>query len=158
MRYMTTTRKPQYTTEKVVKDDGTVVSVCRCSFADMSTLLEIIERLVEAYVMCDGAIGEIISKPDIQADLKSVCSLLPLEQKTKSGEVQYLDFEDISENWEQIIYLFFNGSINKDTREVTEISSPRISQLHFLPFERILRKHIKTKIEKDKEREESEKS
>ena len=48
---MTTTRKPQYTTEKVVKDDGTVVSVCRCSFADMSTLLEIIERLVEAYVM-----------------------------------------------------------------------------------------------------------
>lgn len=153
---MTSTKKPQYTTEKVTRDDGTVVNVCRCAFADMSTMLEIVDRLVEAYVMADGAIGEIISKPEVIADLQSICSLLPLEQKTKTGEVQYLQFEDISENWEQLIYLFFNGSIIKETREVKDISAPRISQLHFLPYERLFRKHMKIKLKLDKENESEE--
>lgn len=149
---MTTTKKPQYKLEKVTRDDGSVVNVCRCALADMDTLLDIQNRLAETYVMCDGAIGEVISKPEVQADLRSICSLLPLEQKTK-GDVQYLNFDDISENWEQIVSLFFNGAIDQDNRAITEITPSRISQLHFLPYEKMIREHLKTRKQLREENE-----
>jgi len=136
--------KPQYKTEKVVRDDGSVVNICRCALADMDTLLEIQDRLTEAYVLCDGAIGEIITRPDVQADLQSICSILPLEQRLK-GEVQYLNFEDIQENWEQLVALFFNGAIDQETRSISEVSPSRISRLHFLPYERMVKEHLKTR-------------
>lgn len=143
---MTNTKKPQYKLERVIKDDGTAVNVCRCALADMDTLLEIQDRLAEAYVLADGAIGEIITKPEVQADLKSICSLLPLEQRGK-GEVQYLDFDDISDNWEQLVSLFFNGSIDEETRSIKDISPSKVSQLHFLPYEKMIRTHLKTRAE-----------
>lgn len=148
---MTTTKKPQYKPEKVVKDDGTVVNICRCSFADTDTLLQIQDRLVEAYVKCDGAIGAIIGNEETQADLRSICSLLPLEQKTKGGEVQYLDFDDISDNWEQLVALFFNGSIDQNTRNVPDLAPSKVSQLHFLPYAQMIKKHIKAQQEKETE-------
>lgn len=147
---MTATKKPQYKTEKVVKDDGSVVNICRCALADMDTLLELQDRLVEAYILADGALGEIIAKPEVQADLKSICSLLPLDQKVK-GETVYLDFEDIKDNWEQLVALFFNGAIDETSRKVEAVSPSKVSKLHFLPYQKMLEKHLKSLKETQKE-------
>lgn len=147
---MTNTKisKTSYTPLTVLTNEGTELKVKRCSVKDISTLIEIQERLVQAYVKTEGALGVLLSDESIQADLKSMCSLLPLETK-KNGEVQYLEFESIEDSWEQIGYLFFNGSITADNRELTDITPSGVSNLHFLPYQKMLREAVQALVPED---------
>lgn len=143
------TNKPQYKTESVTRDDGTVCQVTRAAMKDVPAFLELQDKLLGRYVEVDGAFAKIMIDPDAIADLTAICSLLPLVEKTKSGETQYLSFEDIQDNWEQLIVLFFNGDLNPEKREAESISPSRIGQLHFFPYLEVLKKYLDEKREKD---------
>jgi hypothetical protein len=153
----TTKSRPSYKTEKVVYDDGKVVNIMRCAAEDMDKLMDLQDKLVERYVMADGAIGKYFTseyRDDLEADLRAICSIIPLVEKTKSGETQYLDYDLIKENWEQLISLFFNGDINEESRNLTSMSPCKISQLHFLPYMEMWNKYLAIlKEEKEKEKE-----
>lgn len=138
---MTTTSKtkivkPSYKTEKVYLDSGEVTYIKRCSTEDMETLMEIQERLLNHLVDSDGELGPVLINPEVISDLKTVCSILPIVGK----EDTYLDYEDIKENWEQLIKLFFTDGLNEDTRVITEIIPSKVSNLHFLGYMKTLRK------------------
>ena len=131
---MTTTRtklnKPTYKTEKVLLDTGEVIYIKRCALANMETLLEIQERLLNYLVDCDGDIGLLFTREEVLTDLKTICNLLPIV----SSKEEYLNFEDIQENWEQIIQLFFTDGLNEETRVISDITPSKVSKLHFLPY------------------------
>lgn len=148
---MTITAKKSKPLE-VVKDDGTVVKVRRCSVNDLELLTTLQDRLLGRYIEEDGAFGTIILDPSVQADLTTVCSLLPLEQKIK-GETEYLKYEDIKDNWEQLILLFFNGSFDYEVGDVTDVSTSLVSKYHFLPYGKMLRNHL-AQVEKDQKEKE----
>jgi hypothetical protein len=118
---MTKTNKPAYKTLRVKLDDGTEVVVKRCTLENTQVLLELQDELLEDYARCNGAIGEIIAKPEVRTRLQTVCNLLPLVNAKDPAE--FLDFEKIQDNWEQLIVLFFNGSLNDD-RQLVDVTTP----------------------------------
>jgi hypothetical protein len=62
---------------------------------------------------------------------------------------EFLKFEDICDNWEQLVVLFFNGSLNEE-RELENVTTPsKVSQLHFFPYLTILQKHVAEKEKQD---------
>lgn len=149
---MTRSMKPSYKTIKVKYDDGTEVQVKRCSLEDTATLLELQDSLLEAYVKCNGAVGELLYRTDIRDSLTTMCNMLPIVSTKESNE--FLDFSRIEENWEQLVLLFFNGSLDED-RELRDASVPgHVSQLHFFGYVRMIQKHV----ESEKEANEKEKS
>ena len=141
-------KRPQYKLERVVKDDGATVQVARVALKDLDTLLELQDRLLEKYIKCEGSVGKLFTDDDVIADLRTVCSLLPI---VGAKEETYLNYDDIAENWEQLIVLFLNGGLNEETRTVEKLLPSRISQLHFLPYLEMLQAHL------DRRREELEK-
>lgn len=146
---MTKTNKPTYKTLRVKQDDGSEVVVKRCTLEHTQTLLELQDELLEDYARCNGAIGEIIAKPEVRTRLQTVCNLLPIVNAKEPTE--YLDFEKIQDNWEQLIVLFFNGSLNDD-RQLVDVTTPsKVSELHFFPYVQMLQKHVEAlEAEKDK--------
>lgn len=142
----TTKLKPTYKTEKIKKDDGSIVEVTRVALADQDTCLDLLDKLLHKYILADGAIGEIITDEELRSELKTLCSLLPIVN-SKSAEQTYLDFDSISDNWEQLITLFFNGALNEDTREVKDVTPSRIGQLHFFPFLKNFKIHLAERTE-----------
>jgi hypothetical protein len=145
---MTLKGKPQYKTLPVTKDDGTVVNVTRVALKDLETLLELQEKLLTKYVEADGSFGQLMSDSDLIADLTSICSLLPLVEKSK-GETQYLNFEDIQDNWEQLITLFFNSGLDVETREAGNVLPSSVSQLHFFPYMQIIQRLVQEKAARE---------
>lgn len=144
--------RPTYKTEKVVKDNGTVVYVGRATADNMDTLLDVLSRLGALYVKQDGAIGTALADPQVIADLELVCSLLPIVGS--KAEQEYLSYDDIKENWEQLILLFFNGGLNTETREMEDLVAGKISSLHFLPVGKAMQKALdELRAEKLKEAE-----
>ena len=139
--------KPTYKTIKVTKDDNTSVDVGRAAIDDYNLVLEIQDRLLEKYMDADLSFGEVISDPNIRSDLSTLCGVLPIISAKNNPERTYLKFEDICENWEQLILLFFNGSLNLETREVTDITPSLVSNLHFLPYGQMWNKHLTMKKE-----------
>lgn len=149
----TTKSKPVYNTVAVTLDNGSVVHVKRVAMKDMDTLLSLQESLMIKYVEVDGAIGKIIADADFRSQLESLCSILPLVEKTKTGEDKYLEFSSIEDNWEQLILLFLNGGLNPSTRRNDSPFTPSlISDLHFLPYIEIMKKTIQD-LEKTREAE-----
>jgi hypothetical protein len=145
---MTLKGKPQYKTLAVIKDDGVVVNVTRVPLKDLDTLLELQEKLLNKYVEVDGSFGQLMSDSELISYLTTICSLLPLVEKAK-GETQYLNFEDIQDNWEQLITLFFNSGLNTETREFGDVLPSAISQLHFFPYMQIIQRLVQEKAEKE---------
>jgi len=129
------TKKPTYKTEKVLKDDGTLIYIKRCSLDNMELLMETQERLIGHLLESDGEVGMLFTKPEVIVDLKAICSILPVV----SNKEEYLDYEDIQENWEQLIKLFFTDGLDEDSRIMKEVSPSRVSNLHFLPYMKTLR-------------------
>lgn len=146
---MTKTTKPMYKTLRVKLDDGSEVVVKRCTLENTQTLLEIQDELLEDYARCNGSIGEIIAKEAVRGRLQTMCNLLPLV--SSKDPVEYLEFEKIQDNWEQLIVLFFNGSLTED-RQLTDVTTPsKVSELHFFPYVQMLQKHVEAMAEeKDK--------
>lgn len=150
---MTTSKKyqkPQYKTESIKLDNGSTVQIQRTPLANLDLLLDLQDKLLEQYIACDGNIGMLFKDEQVVNDLTIACNLLPIV-----GKDETLQFEDICENWEQIILLFFNGGLNPDTRRTDNIMPSRVSQLHFLPFGEMLMKHVKAIQEQKKESENS---
>lgn len=139
--------KPMYKTLKVTKDDGTVVEISRAAIDDYDTVLAIQDRLLEKYMEADLAFGQVISDPDVRSDLSTLCSVLPIVSAKNNPEKSYLNFNDICDNWEQLIKLFFNGSLNEDTRELENLTPSLVSNLHFLPYGQMWNKHLTQKKE-----------
>jgi hypothetical protein len=140
--------KPSYKTLRVQLDDGSSVQIKRCTLENTEILLQLQDELLEFYVSCNGFIGEIITKPVVRERLEAMCNILPTVNV--SGKDEFLKFDDISDNWEQLILLFFNGSLN-DERELENITNPsKVSQLHFFPYVQILQKYVNAKEEQDK--------
>jgi hypothetical protein len=137
--------KPMYKTLRVKLDDGSEVVVKRCTLQNTQMLLELQDELLEDYARCNGAIGEIIAKEEVRTRLQTVCNLLPIVS-TKEP-IEYLDFEKIQDNWEQLVVLFFNGSLNDD-RQLVDVTTPsKISELHFFPYVQMLQKHVEIMTE-----------
>jgi hypothetical protein len=74
--------KPTYKTEKVILDNGTSVEIKRVAMKDLSTFMEIQERLLKKYFEADGALIDLMTDSDSIADLATICSLLPIVGKT----------------------------------------------------------------------------
>lgn len=140
------TTKPQYKTIKVILDNGTAVNIGRASLENIDTLLDVQDRLLEKYILEDGALGKLLLDTDFIADLKLICSLLPV-----IGTSNSLNFEDIQENWEQLVTLFLNGGFNPETRRMDAISESEVAKLHFLPYGKMLNTHLATYQEREKQ-------
>lgn len=137
-------RKPSYKTESVILDNGITVQISRVALADLDTLLELQEQLIKAYVDVDGAIGKIIGDTVIQSTLKTICNLIPIVNP-KASDPEYLEFDTLSENWEQLVILFFNGGFDINTRTLKSIEPSKISSLHFLPYAELTNKYVEEK-------------
>lgn len=140
-------KKPAYKTVRVTLDNGSSVNIKRCSLENTDTLLELQDELLEYYVKCNGYIGEIITDSVVREKLSAMCNILPIVSTSK--DETYLDFEDIQDNWEQLVTLFFNGSLNED-RELENVTTPsKVSQLHFFPYVSLMQKHVEEKEKED---------
>jgi hypothetical protein len=139
--------KPIYKTLKVQLDDGSSVQIKRCSLENTDTLLQLQDELLEYYVQCSGFIGEIITKDPVREKLTAMCNILPVV--TTGGKEEFLKFEEISDNWEQLITLFFNGSLNDDRELENVTTSSKVSALHFFPYLQMLQKHVAEKEKED---------
>ena len=135
------TQKPIYKTLTVAKDDGTYVEVSRASMEDYNTVKAIQDRLLQKYIEADLAFGELIADAKVRGDLVTLCSLLPIVPARGATETAYLDFNDICDNWEQLIRLFFNNEFDEESREVTGIAPSLVSNLHFLPYKKMWNEH-----------------
>ena len=137
------TSKPTYETEKVTLDNGTVVEVKRVSMKNLSLFMELQERLLKKYFEHDGALINLIIDPEVISDLTAICNILPIVGKTE----QYLNFEDIQENWEQLVTLFFNSGLDAKTRTVEKIAPGKIGNLHFFPYLKVLNEYQESQKE-----------
>lgn len=137
MANSSTSNKPSYQTLEVVLDSGEKVRVRRTPQSNLKRLIELQGELVGKYLEVNGAISELFIQDDIVALIKEYLGLLPIQGKDEA----FLDYEDLKENWEQLVRLVFNGSIDEKTRKVEGTTEPEVSKLHFLPFELQLQTH-----------------
>jgi hypothetical protein len=148
---MTKPTKPMYKTLKVMLDNGSTVQIKRCTLENLDTLLNLQDELLERYVRSNGYIGEFITDESVRANLLSMCNLLPIV--STKDPIEYLDFTTIEDNWEQLILLFFNGSLNEDSRELDNVTTASlVSQLHFFPYLTMLQKHVEQKAKEEEKR------
>ena len=131
MASSSTSNKPSYQTLEVVLDNGNKIRVRRTPQVNLKRLIELQGELVGKYLEVNGAISELLIQEDTVELIKEYLGLLPIQGK----DDEYLDYEDIKENWEQLVKLVFNGSINEKTREIDSTTEPEVSKLHFLPFQ-----------------------
>lgn len=131
MAASSTSNKPSYQTLEVVLDNGNKIRVRRTPQVNLKRLIELQGELVGKYLEVNGAISELLIQEDTVELIKEYLGLLPIQGK----DDEYLNYEDIKENWEQLVKLVFNGSINEKTREIDNTTEPEVSKLHFLPFQ-----------------------
>lgn len=145
---MTTTvkmKKPQYNTLAVTKDDGSVVQVKRTTLDNLQTLIELQDKLIEAFITYEASMGEILLDEEARSSLEAICGLLPVVGKDN----EYLEFKDIQENWEQLIVLFFHGGYDTERRELGTVKPSKVSDLHFLRYGEMLVKHLQIAKERE---------
>lgn len=139
-------KKPQYKLIQIKLDTGTSVQIGRASLENIELLTELQDKLLDKYTQADGSIGPLLaSDEEFVSNLRTACSVLPIV-----GTDSYLDYDDIKENWEQLIVLFFNAGFDSDNRRHSSIVQPKVSELHFLPFVSQLNKYI-ARAEKETE-------
>ena len=156
--------KPSYQTLEIKLDnESKPVRIKRVPQSDLKQLIALQDELLGLYVRADGALAELLVDESVIELIKQYLGLLPIEgQKTESGEQKYLNYDDISENWEQLTRLVFNGSLDEKTRNIEGVTPSLVSNLHFLPYETQRELHLhQRRVEKTqellKQREELEK-
>jgi hypothetical protein len=107
--------KPSYQTLEIKLDnESKPVRIKRVPQSDLKQLIALQDELLGLYVRADGALAELLVDESVIELIKQYLGLLPIEgQKTESGEQKYLNYDDISENWEQLTRLVFNGSLDE---------------------------------------------
>jgi hypothetical protein len=145
--------KPSYQTLEVLLDDGKKVRIKRVPQSDLKQLITLQDELLGLYIKADGALAELLVDESVVEVIKQYVGLLPIEgQKTESGEQKYLNYDDISENWEQLTRLVFNGSLDEKTRNIEGVTPSLVSNLHFLPYETQRELHLhKRRLDKTQE-------
>lgn len=153
MATSTNSSKPSYQTLEVLLDDGTKVRIKRTTQNNLKELITLQDELIGLYVNADAAIASLLCDDSAVAIIKQYIGLLPIEgKKTESGGQVYLDYDNISENWEQLVKLVFNGSLDEKTRNIEGVTPSLVASLHFLPFETQRESHLHQKrVEKTKE-------
>lgn len=127
--------KPSYQTLEVKLDnDNKPVRIKRVPQSDLKQLITLQDELLGRYIQADGALAELLVDESILTLIKQYIGLLPIEGY-KADEQKYLDYDDISENWEQLTRLVFNGSLDEKTRNIEGVTPSLVSNLHFLPYE-----------------------
>lgn len=145
--------KPSYQTLEVLLDDGKKVRIKRVPQSDLKQLITLQDELLGLYIKADGALAELLVDESVVEVIRQYIGLLPIEgQKTESGEQKYLNYDDISENWEQLTRLVFNGSLDEKTRNIEGVTPSLVSNLHFLPYETQRELHLhKRRLDKTQE-------
>ncbi|UQS94907.1 hypothetical protein Pam2_27 [Pseudanabaena phage Pam2] len=136
--------------------------VKRVPQSDLKQLIALQDELLGLYIKADGALAELLVDESVIELIKQYVGLLPIEGQKVEGEQKYLNYDDISENWEQLTRLVFNGSLDEKTRNIEGVTPSLVSNLHFLPYETQRELHLhKRRVEKTeellKQREELEK-
>ena len=144
--------KPSYQTLEVKLDnESKPVRIKRVPQSDLKQLITLQEELTGLYIRVDGALAELLVDDAALGLIKQYIGLLPIEG-SKADDQKYLDYADISENWEQLTRLVFNGSLDEKTRNIEGVAPSLVSNLHFLPFEAQREPHLhKRRIEKTQE-------
>lgn len=144
--------KPSYQTLEVKLDnDNKPVRIKRVPQSDLKQLITLQDELLGRYIQADGALAELLVDESIVTLIKQYIGLLPIDGY-KADEQKYLDYDDISENWEQLTRLVFNGSLDEKTRNIEGVTPSLVSNLHFLPYETQRELHLhKRRIEKTQE-------
>jgi hypothetical protein len=137
----------------VLLDDGKKVRIKRVPQSDLKQLITLQDELLGLYIKADGALAELLVDESVVEVIRQYIGLLPIEgQKTESGEQKYLNYDDISENWEQLTRLVFNGSLDEKTRNIEGVTPSLVSNLHFLPYETQRELHLhKRRLDKTQE-------
>lgn len=146
---MTTSKnsKPAYNTLPIKTNSGTVIQIKRTSTANLSRLMVLQEELLGEYVKNDGALGAILSDDLTVEKIREFLSLLPIVGK----EDEYLDYDSICDNWEQLFKLVFNSAYDEETRESVDVKPSLISNLHFLPYPKMINPLIQAKALEEEE-------
>lgn len=147
MATSSTLNKPFYQTLEVKLDNQTKpVRVRRVPQEDVKKLISLQDELLKIYIEADGSLASILVDEYSVDLIKQFIGLLPIEgEKTESGEQKFLNYDDISENWEQLVRLVFNGSLDEKTRNIDGVTPSLVSNLHFLPFETQRENHLHSK-------------
>lgn len=155
--------KPSYQTLEIKLDnESKPVRIKRVPQSDLKQLIALQDELLGLYIKADGALAELLVDESVIELIKQYIGLLPIEGQKVEGEQKYLSYDDISENWEQLTRLVFNGSLDEKTRNIEGVTPSLVSNLHFLPYETQRELHLhKRRVEKTeellKQREELEK-
>ncbi len=144
--------KPFYQTLEVKLDnESKPVRIRRVPQDDLKKLINLQDELLGLYIKADGALAELLVDESAVELIKQYIGMLPIEGQ-KSEEQKYLSYDDISENWEQLTRLVFNGSLDEKTRVIEGVTPSLVSNLHFLPFETQRELHLhKRRVEKTQE-------
>jgi hypothetical protein len=144
--------KPFYQTLEVKLDnESKPVRIRRVPQDDLKKLISLQDALLGLYIRADGALAELLVDESAVELIKQYIGMLPIEGQ-KSEEQKYLSYDDISENWEQLTRLVFNGSLDEKTRVIEGVTPSLVSNLHFLPFETQRELHLhKRRVEKTQE-------
>lgn len=138
-----TKEKPVYDDVQVQLNNGRTVTIGRCSLENYSRVSELQDMLLGKFFDCDAQIGILLSDNDTRALLDELCSYLPIKgNKGTNNDTLFLSLEDIDEDWEQLIVLFFHGNLLPDRTFGTPLPS-KISALHFLAYQTMMTNHVK---------------
>lgn len=152
MASSSTSNKPSYQTLEVKLDnESKPVRIKRVPQSDLKQLIRLQDELLGLYVRADGALAELLVDESVVEIIKQYIGLLPIEGQ-KGEEQKYLNYDDISENWEQLTKLVFNGSLDEKTRSIEGVTPSLVSNLHFLPYETQRELHLhQRRVEKTQE-------
>jgi hypothetical protein len=146
---MTTSKnlKPAYNTLALKTNSGATIQVKRTSTANLSRLMVLQEELLVEYVRTDGALGALLSDDLVVEKIREFLGLLPVVGK----EGEYLDYDLISENWEQLFTLVFNSAYDEEKRESIDVKPSLVSNLHFLPYPKMINPLIQARALEEEE-------
>ena len=135
----------KYNDVKVYYSDSTEVICKPVSNENIDVFRNCIQTIVTSFYRNDGAIRDCLSDEEVANAFESACSVIPVKNvKSKSDEVQYLEWEKIKDNYEQLIVLFCNSSLKPDrSYDTSSYKSGLIVQQNFISTSRWVSKATK---------------
>ncbi|PLS68535.1 MAG: hypothetical protein CV045_07420 [Cyanobacteria bacterium M5B4] len=129
---------------EVVYSNSHKYHINRVSNENFQSFAELLEKITIQYYKYDGAIGEMLQVPEIVEDFENLCSIIPVK-KVQGGKIgkeeEFLDWEMIRDNWEQLVILFCNSGLTED-RDATPIAPPLLAKLNFLSTSKWVQKVV----------------
>lgn len=118
----------------VVYDDKSERIVKRFSDENIDAFKDCTEKIITEFYANDFALRDILQDPEVELAFEQLCSIIPVVRKgfkSSAGEVEYLDWEKIKHDYEQLIVLFCNASLKAD-RTFTGYDPGLVIKLNFI--------------------------